>query len=190
MRQKKYGLMGLSMLALIMLGCSEQGQEQVPTAEAAEPGQEIARANVSLDDYPTAPDFTLNDLSGEAVTLSDFRGKLVILNFWATWCAPCRDEIPVFVKLQDEYSDKGLAIIGISLDDISPDLIKKFAEGFDVNYPMLMYKPRVVYSYGGIYSIPTTFIITPGGKVVNRFIGNPGEAIFRQEIGRWLREST
>jgi thiol-disulfide isomerase/thioredoxin len=101
-----------------------------------------------------APAWELNDLSGKPVKFSDFRGKVVILDFWATWCVPCRVEIPHFVELQEQYGNKGLAVIGVSLDEQGLEVVKKFVKQFGVNYPIVIGNEKVAEAYGGIYAIP------------------------------------
>jgi thiol-disulfide isomerase/thioredoxin len=129
-----------------------------------------------------APGWQLNGLNGKTVKFSDFHGKVVILDFWATWCAPCRVEIPHFVELQKQYGDKGLAIIGVSLDEQGPKVVKKFAEQFGVNYPIVMGNQKVVETYGGIVAVPTTFVIDRQGRIVSRHLGYEDKAVFEQEI--------
>jgi thiol-disulfide isomerase/thioredoxin len=129
-----------------------------------------------------APDWQLNDLNGKAVSFSDFRGKVVILDFWATWCAPCRVEIPHFVELQKRYGDKGLAMIGVSLDEHGPEIVKKFVRQLGVNYPIVMGNQKVVEAYGGIVAVPTTFVIDRQGRIASRHIGYEDKAAFEEEI--------
>jgi cytochrome c biogenesis protein CcmG/thiol:disulfide interchange protein DsbE len=129
-----------------------------------------------------APDWELSDLNGKRVNLSDFRGKVLILDFWATWCAPCRVEIPHFVELQKQYGDKGLTVIGVSLDEQGPDIVKKFVKQLGVNYPMVMGNEKVTESYGGIVAIPTTFVIDRQGRIVGRHMGYEDKAVFEKEI--------
>jgi len=120
-----------------------------------------------------APDFTLQDINGNEVTLSDFKGKVVVLNFWATWCPPCRKEIPVFIELYKKYKDEGLVIIGISLDREGKRVLIPFVKKFGINYPVLIGTKKVVDAYGGIRGIPTTFIIDKKGKIRKKHIGLP-----------------
>src|SRR3982751_3147390 len=107
----------------------------------------------------TAPDFALASLEGKTVRLSDFRGKAVLLNFWATWCEPCKVEMPWFVELQKEYGPQGFQIVGVAMDDASTEDITKFARKMGVNYPVLLGKESVGQSYGGVGVLPTTFFI-------------------------------
>jgi thiol-disulfide isomerase/thioredoxin len=129
-----------------------------------------------------APDWKLTDLNGKRVSLSDFSGKVVILDFWATWCMPCRIEIPHFVELQKDYAAKGLAIIGVSLDEQGPAVVKKFVKQFGVNYPILIGNEKVAEKYGGIVALPTTFVIDRQRRIVSRHIGYDDKAVFEKEI--------
>lgn len=129
-----------------------------------------------------AADWTLKDLEGKEVKLSDFKGKVVILDFWATWCPPCRKEIPHFVELQKEYGDQGLAIVGISLDEGGAEAVKPFAEKYEINYAVVMGDQEVAMSYGGIEAIPTTFVIDKEGKIVSKHVGYADKETFEKEI--------
>jgi peroxiredoxin len=118
-----------------------------------------------------APDFELKSLDGKQVRLSDYRGKAVLLNFWATWCAPCKIEMPWFVELQKEYGPEGLQIVGVAMDDATPKEIADFAKEMGVNYPVLIGKEAVGDAYGGVEFLPTTFFIDRQGRVVDRVFG-------------------
>ncbi len=118
-----------------------------------------------------APDFTLTSLDGKTMKLSDFRGKAVLLNFWATWCEPCKIEMPWFVDLQKKYSAQGFTVIGVAMDDSSPSDIADFAKKMGVNYPVLIGKEAVGNQYGGIPYLPSSFYIDRDGKVVDRIFG-------------------
>jgi peroxiredoxin len=131
-----------------------------------------------------APAFTLTDLSGKSVSLSDFRGKVVVLDFWATWCPPCRREIPDFIDLQKKFGSQGLEIVGIALDE--PDKVQAFARQNGMNYPVLLGSDEISMKYGGIEGIPTTFIIDKSGRIVNRFEGFQPREVFETEIKKWL----
>jgi peroxiredoxin len=117
-----------------------------------------------------APDFTLQDLQGKHVKLSDFRGKAVLLNFWATWCGPCKVEMPWFVELQKQYGPQGLEIVGVALDDSGTETIQKFAKEMGVNYTVLQGKDEVGDAYGAI-GLPTSYFIDRNGKVINASAG-------------------
>ena len=118
-----------------------------------------------------APDFELKDINGKMVKLSDFRGKAVVLNFWATWCPPCKTEIPWFEDLQDKYGNQGLAIVGVALDDASDKEIAEFAKDMKMNYPVLIGKEETSDLYGGVEALPTTFYIDRSGKIMTSIPG-------------------
>jgi peroxiredoxin len=131
-----------------------------------------------------APDFVLNDLQGHTVKLSDLRGKAVVLNFWATWCPPCKEEIPWLVELQKRYGSEGLQIVGVSMDDGDQKDVEKFAAENSINYPILLGKEKVAEQYGGIEYLPTTFYIDRNGVVVDRVFGQPARDEIEQNIKR------
>lgn len=128
--------------------------------------------DVSGSDYPTAPDFTLKDLRGNELSLSDFKNKVVFLNFWATWCPPCRDEIPGFIEAYEKYKDKGMVIIGISLDRISTKSVLKFAEKYKISYPIAIGTQKIVRDYELGNAIPVTIIIDRNGKIRHKLVGS------------------
>ena len=130
----------------------------------------------------SAPDFVLPDLDGKSLSLSGFEGKVIILDFWATSCPPCRKEIPDFIKLYDKYRDKGLVIIGVSLDRDSVEKVKKFCRNKGVNYPVAMGNYEITKSYGGIRYLPTTFIIDKNKNIVKKFVGYTSIDVFEREI--------
>ena len=118
-----------------------------------------------------APDFELKSLDGATVHLTDYRGKAVLLNFWATWCEPCKIEMPWFVELQKKYGPQGLQVVGIAMDDASEQDIAKFAQKMGVNYPVLIGKESVGEAYGGVPFLPLTFYIDRSGKVTSKVPG-------------------
>ena len=118
-----------------------------------------------------APDFTLKSLDGKDVRLSDFKGKAVLLNFWATYCQPCKIEMPWFAELNKQYAPQGLEVVGVAMDDVGNDAIRKYATELGVNYPILIGKESVADLYGGMQFLPTTFYIDRQGKIVDRVFG-------------------
>src|SRR5215468_1061368 len=118
-----------------------------------------------------APDFSLTALDGKNLKLSDFHGKAVLLNFWATWCEPCKVEMPWFVDLQKKYGPQGLQVFGVAMDDASPKEISEFAQKMGVNYPIVIGKEEVGTLYGGVQLLPSTFFISRDGKVMERVFG-------------------
>jgi len=127
-----------------------------------------------------APNFTLEDLNGKNVKLSDFKGKVVIINFWATWCPPCKAEIPDFIELYKTYQKKGLVILGIALDN--KEKVVKFVKDNGINYPILMGNQEVSNLYGGISGIPTSFVVDRKGIIKNVFVGLRSKEVFEQNI--------
>lgn len=118
-----------------------------------------------------APDFELVSLDGRKVKLSDYRGKAVLLNFWATWCPPCKIEMPWFVDLQNKYAKDGLVVLGVAMDDSEPRKISEFAHEMGVNYPVLLGNDQVSDDYGDVQYLPTTFYIDREGKIVAKAAG-------------------
>lgn len=136
--------------------------------------------------YP-APEFELPNLNGDQVRLSDFRGKAVVLNFWATWCAPCRREIPWFVDFQKEYGPRGLQIIGVSMDEGGRDAIVPLVRRMGVDYVVLLGDNRVSSLYGGLEILPTTYYIAPDGTVRAFVNGVISKAEVEKDIKEVLR---
>jgi peroxiredoxin len=128
-----------------------------------------------------APDFSLPQLTGKPLKLSDYRGKVVLLDFWATWCDPCREEIPRFVDIQNKYGSQGLQIIGVSMDD-GPEPVQEFYQHFKMNYPVVMGNARIGELYGGILGLPIAFVIKRDGRIYSRHVGATDPAVFEREI--------
>jgi len=143
----------------------------------------------SIKNRKPAADFTLRDANGSAVKLSDYRGKVVLLNFWATWCGPCTLEIPWFVEFEREYKTQGLAIVGVSMDEEGWNAIKPYVAEHKMNYRVLLGDDSVSQLYGGVDSLPTTFIIDRAGKVAfPPHIGLAGKNEYLKEIQSLLGE--
>ena len=136
-----------------------------------------------------APDFTLASVDGQKLTLSDYRGKAVLLNFWATWCEPCKIEMPWFVELQKQYGPQGLQVLGIAMDDSEPKDIAEFTKKMGVNYPVVIGKEAVGDQYGGIPYLPSTFYIGRDGKVLERVYGLVSRSEIEGDIKRALSTS-
>ena len=136
-----------------------------------------------------APSFALRDLNRKQVSLSDFKGKVVILDFWATWCPPCVVEIPHFIALYEQYKDKGFAVVGISVDRKSVGAVKSFARKNRINYPILMADGQIQKAYGNIPAIPTTFVIDSAGIIKHMYIGYRDKSIFETAIKALLADA-
>ena len=128
-----------------------------------------------------APAFKLSTLEGKPLSLADYKSKVILLNFWATWCGPCRSEIPDLVELQNKYKDQ-LQIIGLVVDDDDEDAVKKFAEKFSINYPIVMAPDEVRAEYGGIPALPTSFVLDEEGRVVQKHEGLRDPVLYEVEI--------
>jgi thiol-disulfide isomerase/thioredoxin len=148
-------------------------------ARRSEPTPRIGRSSA-------APDFTLESLDGKSMRLSDLRGKAVLLNFWATWCGPCKIETPWLVDLQNQYGSQGLQVVGVAMDDSGKEDIAKFAKEMGVNYPVLLGKESVGDAYGGIPALPESFFIGRDGKIVDKIIGLRGKAEIEDSIRKAL----
>lgn len=145
--------------AVALYSCTSKAGSRESSRQAAK----VSATNINS--RKQAPDFTLTDENGRKVKLSDFRGKVVVLNFWATWCGPCELEIPWFVEFEQQYRSKGLEIVGVSMDEDGWQAIKPFIGQHRINYPVLLGNDSVGQLYGGVDSLPTTFIIDRDGTV-------------------------
>ncbi|MDX9758044.1 MAG: TlpA disulfide reductase family protein [Bacteroidota bacterium] len=123
----------------------------------------------------TAPGFSLKDKDGTVYSDQSLKGKVIVLNFWATWCPPCRAEIPAFKKVYEQYKGKGVEIVGVSLDQKGWDVIRPFIKQYAINYPIVLGGAEIARAYGNIRSIPTTIIIDRNGKVVDSHVGAMSE---------------
>jgi peroxiredoxin len=162
-------------VSLLLSGCSGRP-----------PGTASAK---STKNRKPAPDFTLKDASGNPVKLSDFHGKVVLLNFWATWCGPCALEVPWFVEFEQQMKSRGLEVVGVSMDEEGWSVIKPFLAEHKVNYRVLLGNDSVSQLYGGVESLPTTFIIDRDGRIaVPPHVGLADKNEYLQEIQSVLNE--
>ena len=144
------------------------------------------REQASTPSANAASSFTLTSLEGKTVSLSDFKGKVVLLNFWATWCPPCRAEIPDLIALQKEYGKRGLVILGISVDQGGVEGVRSFVNTAGINYTVLSANRTVVKAYGPIRGIPTSFLVDREGNIADRFSGYREKAVFEGAIRKLL----
>ena len=136
-----------------------------------------------------APNWTLKDVNGKPVSFDQFKGKVVVVDFWATWCPPCRAEMPGYVALQKKYEKDGLVIIGMSVDAQGPGVVKKFIEQNGINYQIVMSDDEVQTAFAGnepITGIPTTFIIDREGKIRDRKVGAESTESFEERLVGYL----
>lgn len=154
---------------------SSTEQSAVSSGDRASPVIRFVR------DPEMAPHFEARDITGNVVSTADWGGKVVLLNFWATWCPPCRAEIPVLIALQNQFKDR-LEVIGVSEDEDSPEMVLRFAKHVGINYPIVMATPQLMMAYGGVSALPTSFVIDPKGRVVQRHNGLYPPSTYDREI--------
>jgi thiol-disulfide isomerase/thioredoxin len=133
-----------------------------------------------------APNFTLQSTEGKTLKLSDFKGKVVIVDFWATWCPPCRKGIPDLIDLKKKYGSKGFEIIGVSVDSDTKDKVIPFVKENGMNYPVVYSDSNVLNLYGGIHNIPTSFVIDKKGKIVASYVGLTPKETYEDHIKKLL----
>ena len=133
-----------------------------------------------------APEFNLKDSNGQTVHLSDYKGKVVLLDFWATWCGPCKIEIPWFMEFEQQWKDRGFAVVGVSMDEDGWNVVKPYIQQYKVNYRILLGNDQVGEIYGGVESLPTTFLIDRQGKIASVHIGLSGKDEFKYAINQLL----
>jgi peroxiredoxin len=134
-----------------------------------------------------APDFALKDAEGKTVHLSEYRGKVVLLDFWATWCDPCRLEIPWFIDLQRKNKDKGFEVLGVSMDEEGWQVVKPFMKDVGMNYRVLIGNDQTTELYGGVDALPTTFLIDRQGKIAAVHVGLASRKDFQDDVEQLLR---
>lgn len=134
-----------------------------------------------------APDWELTDLEGQPLRSSDFKGKVLVVDFWATWCAPCVSEIPGYIELQKKYEAQGLAFVGLSLDAGGPDVVRKFVKAHKVNYPVGLAGDQVQAAFGGFEAIPTTFVIGRDGRIAYKKTGAMKKSEFEEILKPLLK---
>ena len=182
---------------LLAVGCGQKDRMKIESKPKDIKNSTISQGQPQRPEYAIqAPDFTLRTVQGDLFNLSDYKGKVVLLNFWGTWCGPCRREIPDFNKLHDKYQKDGLEIVGITITSGSPERIYNFMKEWDIEYTVLTdiedYETQRVTAYYGraigqpITGLPTTLIIDRGGYIVKGYIGPRNEEIFYQDLKPYL----
>ncbi|HYP06397.1 MAG TPA: TlpA disulfide reductase family protein [Bryobacteraceae bacterium] len=149
--------------------------------------EEKAAAPVKKNsDRKPAPEFSLKDADGRTVTLADYKGKVVLLNFWATWCGPCKIEIPWFIEFEQKYKDRGFAVLGVAMDEEGFEVVKPYLEQAKVNYRVVMGNDSVATLYGGVDSLPTSFVLDQDGRIASTHVGLVSKSDYENDISQLL----
>ena len=178
MSWRTFSVLGLVVCGLVWFGCSEDGGNDATMDDGSQENNDGS--------LRVAPNFTLLDTGFEEVSLADYRGKVVLVDFWATWCPPCREEMPLFVELYDQYRAEGFEILGISLDDQGLKVIEPFIEEIGVNYTILLGQPGLSDEYD-VFTMPSAFLVNQEGRIVKRFDGAQGnKSVYEDELKKLL----
>jgi peroxiredoxin len=169
-----------ALAAALLVGCFLQGCSSAPRSAKTAPVKPDKQRH-------QAPDFALKDVNGKTVRLSDYRGKVVLLDFWATWCGPCRIEIPWFMDLERRNKDKGFAVLGVSMDDEGWEVVKPFLSDLGVNYRVVIGNEETSQLYGGVDALPTTFLIDRAGKIAAVHVGLADRRDFEDGVEQLLQ---
>jgi thiol-disulfide isomerase/thioredoxin len=172
---------GAGVVVLLGAGCG-RGEEKAAATETTA----ASVAPVTLPVLRKAPEWALEDVDGREVKAADFKGKVVVVDFWATWCPPCRKEIPDYVALQEKYRERGLVIVGFSMDEGPAAEAKAFGGQFKVNYPLVMADADTAEAFGGIEGLPTAFVIDRAGNIRHVKLGLAKAAEFEALVASLL----
>ncbi|MHB8579279.1 MAG: TlpA family protein disulfide reductase [Ignavibacteriaceae bacterium] len=184
---RKLFLAIIFLTSFTIFGCNRNASSEDVKSEA--PVQENEQYVPSSPTASKAPNFTLVDTQGKKVSLSDYAGKVVIVDFWATWCPPCRKGIPDLIDIQKRFKNK-VAVIGISVDTDTKSNVVPFMKSIGINYPVVFANSEVVQSYGGIEAIPTSFIIDKKGNISNQHVGLTDKGVIVDEIKKLLSDKS
>jgi thiol-disulfide isomerase/thioredoxin len=188
MTTRRLPLVGLLALSVgVAIGCGAAGApggqstDATSTAPAPVFAAETRPASIQLAANPvTLPSFAMQDLDGQTFTTDDLRGKVILVNFWATWCGPCRAEIPDLIQLQARYPEQ-LQVIGVSADEGPVQVVEDFATQFGINYPIVMASPELRAAFPGVMALPTSFMVDTDGRVVRTHVGLINAGVLEQE---------
>jgi len=176
-------------LTLGLTACSPQKEHppkpQVSASSAADEkagGSKVTKPMAALPSIGPAPAWKLTDVNGKLVNSEEFKGKVVVVDFWATWCPPCREEIPGYIQLVKKYGKDGLVIVGVSVDEGGPAVVKSYMTKAGVNYRMVMANSEVAAAFGGVEVLPTTFLIDRNGQIRDRKEGSEATAEYEKKI--------
>ena len=161
-------------LALVLAGCSKLSRVSTDAAVKSD------------KDRKPAPSFSLTDASGTPVSLADYRGKVVLLNFWATWCGPCEVEIPWFIEFEQKYKDRDFAVLGVSFDDDGWKSVRPYIAAHKINYRIMIGTEKMSQLYGGVDALPTSFIVDRQGRIAAQHVGLVDKSDYQNEILKLL----
>ena len=179
--QSRWVMAGAEALSLALLTLPSLRQNGSGESVTTRPGGGPPKAGSCEAEGRATYDFVLKNEFNAPVKLADLKGKVAIVNFWATWCGPCKVEIPAFVELYAQYKDKGLVIVGISVDD-SPEELQAFMKEYKMNYPVLQMTPEVETAWGPFYGYPTSLIVARDGSICTKHLGPATKEQFEKEI--------
>ncbi len=162
-------------LALLLASCSRPSS--APTSDLKSQGQR-----------KLAPNFSLKDADGNAVNLADYRGKVVLVNFWATWCGPCEAEIPWFIEFEKKYKDQGFAVLGVSMDDDGWKSVRPYIASHKINYRVMIGSEVVSQQFGEIEALPTSFVLDRDGRIASNHVGLVDKVDYQNEIVKLLQD--
>ena len=173
----RFAIVAVGFAAVWLAGCGT-GSDSVRAAVKAEMSRK------------PAPNFSLKDAEGKVVKLSDYKGKVVLLNFWATWCGPCKIEIPWFIEFEQNYRDKGFAVLGVAMDEEGWAAVKPYVTAHKVNYRMVIGDDMTAQMYGGVDSLPTSFLIDREGRTAAVHVGLVSKKVYLDDIAQLLGKSS
>ena len=178
MRFSHAGIVTSLALVVLLSGCVPGGRFDTE--------EKPARPVKTDAERKAAPSFSLKDADGRTVTLADYKGKVILLNFWATWCGPCKIEIPWFSDFEQKYKDRGFAVLGVAMDDEGWEIVKPYIAKNKVNYRILVGDDATAQMYGGVESLPTTFMIDGEGRIASTHVGLVSKSDYENEIVQLL----
>jgi thiol-disulfide isomerase/thioredoxin len=181
----RLSILSIFLVVGLITGCGKG------TADVAElPTAKAAAASPVDSDARSIPEFEKATLAGETLSTADLAGKVTVVNFWATWCGPCVVETPALVALRNEWKDRNFEIVGISMDEEGLSVIGDFAERFDISYPLIHDLGPLAEKFGGVYALPTSFVVDSNGEILHRFIGVFPVEEMREELDQLIQNTS